>query len=315
MAKKIEIFDSTLRDGAQGEGISFSVQDKLNIVKALDEFGVTYIEAGNPGSNPKDLAFFEQVHSLKLNSAKLCAFGSTARAGIPVEDDKNVQSLLSANTPAIAIYGKSWDLHVTKILKISLEENIAIVKDTISFFKSKGKELIFDAEHFFDGYKANPDYAIEVLSAAVQGGADCLSLCDTNGGTLPNDIERIVKTVSDKFPDVKIGIHCHDDIGCAVASSISAVLGGATHIQGTFVGFGERCGNADLSTIMANLTLKCGYDCNVNLPSLYETARHIAAISNVRIRNSAPYVGKSAFAHKGGMHIDGVQKLSKSNST
>jgi 2-isopropylmalate synthase len=312
MVKQIEIFDSTLRDGAQGEGISFSVQDKLNIVKALDRFGITYIEAGNPGSNPKDLSFFEQVKSITLKNAKLCAFGSTARAGIPVQQDKNVQSLLSADTPTISIFGKSWDLHVTEILKISLEENLKIVRDTISYLKSKGKELIFDAEHFFDGYKENPEYALSVLNAAVEGGADCLCLCDTNGGTLPDDIKSIVLTVTSRFPNTKIGIHCHNDIGCAVASSMSAVAGGATQIQGTFVGFGERCGNADLSTIIANLTLKCGMNCNANLPDLYATAREIAAISNVRIHNSEPYVGKSAFAHKGGMHIDGVQKISKS---
>lgn len=310
--KKIEIFDSTLRDGAQGEGISFSVQDKLNIVKALDSFGVSYIEAGNPGSNPKDLKFFEAVKDIKLENAKLCAFGSTARSNAPVSDDANVQSMLEADTPAVAVFGKSWNLHVTEILKISLEENLRIVKETVAYLKSYGKEVIFDAEHFFDGYKNAPEYAMKVLSAACDGGADVLCLCDTNGGTLPDDIGSVTAEVYRRFPDVRISIHCHNDSGCAVANSVAAVAAGAVQVQGTFVGFGERCGNADLSTIIANLTLKCGCECGVQLHELKNTAQRISEISNVRIRNNQPYIGKSAFAHKGGMHIDGVRKLSAS---
>ena len=310
--KKIEIFDSTLRDGSQGEGISFSVQDKLNIVKTLDDFGVAYIEAGNPGSNPKDLDFFQELKKIRLNNAKICAFGSTARSSLPVGEDKNVQSLLEAGSPTVAIFGKSWNLHVTEILKISLEENLRIVEETVAYLKNAGKEVVFDAEHFFDGCKADRDYAFRVLEAAVRGGAGTLSLCDTNGGSLPGFIGEMTALAVQKFPDVKIGIHCHDDIGCAVACSMAAVEAGAVQVQGTFIGFGERCGNADLSTIMANLTFKCGYDCGVSLGDLKRTARKIAEISNVRIKNNQPYVGKSAFAHKGGMHIDGVQKLSSS---
>lgn len=311
--KKIEIFDSTLRDGSQGEGISFSVQDKLNIVKALDDFGVACIEAGNPGSNPKDLSFFTEIKKLKLKNAKICAFGSTARHNLPVSEDQNVKNILEADTEIVAIFGKSWDLHVTEILRISLEENLRIVTETLAYLKSMGKEVVFDAEHFFDGYKANSEYALKVLEAAVKGGASTLSLCDTNGGTLPRNIFNITEIVVKTFPNTRVGIHCHDDIGCAVANSLSAVEAGATQVQGTFIGFGERCGNADLSTVIANLTFKYdNYDCCVDPSNLKATARQIAAISNIRIRSNHPYVGKSAFAHKGGMHIDGVQKVSHS---
>ncbi len=310
--KKIEIFDSTLRDGSQGEGISFSVQDKLKIAAILDEFGVTYIEAGNPGSNPKELRFFEELKNVEFKNAKLCAFGSTARAGKPVCEDANIIALLSANTPAVAIFGKTWDLHVTEILHISLEDNKKIVKDTLAYLKNQGKEVIFDAEHFFDGYKNNSAYAMEVLTCAVEGGADVLALCDTNGGCMPDEITEITSAVTKAFPDVRVGIHCHNDSGCAVANSISAVKSGAVQVQGTFVGYGERCGNADLSTIIANLALKCGYEVGVDLTQLRLTARKIAEISNVRLAHNHPYVGKSAFGHKAGMHIDGVQKCSHS---
>lgn len=312
IGKKAEIFDSTLRDGSQGEGISFSVQDKLKIAGILDEFGVTYIEAGNPGSNPKELRFFEELKKITVKNAKICAFGSTARAGTDPKDDANIMALLSAETPAVAIFGKTWDLHVTEILRISLEENRKIVKDTLSYLKEQGKEVIFDAEHFFDGYKNNSDYAMSVLTSAVEGGADVLALCDTNGGCLPDEISDITSKVCDKFPNVRIGIHCHNDTGCAVANSMAAVAAGAVHVQGTFIGFGERCGNADLSTIIANLTLKCGCDLGIDLSNLKITARKIAEIANIRLKSNHPYVGKSAFAHKGGMHIDGVQKCSKS---
>lgn len=310
--KRIEIFDSTLRDGSQGEGISFSVKDKLNIVKALDEFGISYIEAGNPGSNPKDLSFFEALKNIKLKNSKICAFGSTVRPGIDVSIDNNVINLLKADTEVVSIFGKTWDMHVEKVLKITLEQNLQLVEDTISYLKSKGKEVIFDAEHFFDGFKANKNYALKVIAAAIVGGADTICLCDTNGGTLPQEIEKITKFIVERFPDKKIGIHCHNDIGCGVANSVSAVLGGAVQVQGTFIGFGERCGNATLSTIIADLTLKCGYDCGVKLESLKRTARRIAEISNFRIRSNLPYVGESAFAHKGGMHIDAVQKIPQS---
>ncbi len=311
--KQLEILDTTLRDGAQSEGISFSVSDKLAIVKVLDRFGVAYIEAGNPVSNPKDMEFFEKARDLSLTNAKLCAFGSTRRKNVAVEDDENVRSLLSANTPAVSIFGKSWDLHVTEVLKATLEENLALVYDTIAYMKQNGREVIFDAEHFFDGYKANPEYAMQVLDAASRAGTDVLCLCDTNGGTDPIEITTITKAVCEAFPNVRVGIHCHNDIGCAVANSIVAVEAGAVHIQGTFTGIGERCGNANLSAIIPTLQLKKGYHCvSGSMEKLTSTAVKISEISNVSLRGNTPYVGSSAFAHKGGMHIDGVNKLSRS---
>lgn len=310
---KVFVFDSTLRDGAQAEGISFSVQDKLKIVKALDELGINYIEAGNPGSNPKDLEFFEEVKKIELTNAKLVAFGSTRRRGISVEEDANVQSLLTADTPAIAIFGKTWDFHVTDIIKTTLEENLKMIRDTIGFLKDYNKEVIFDAEHFFDGYKSNPEYAIKALEAAVEGGADCLCLCETNGGAFPDEVYEITKKICEKF-NVPIGIHTHDDTGQAVANSIMAIKAGAVHVQGTLIGFGERCGNANLSTIIGNLQLKLGYECIPveNMSKLTSISRRIAEIANISLRDNMPYVGKSAFAHKAGMHIDGVNKASES---
>ncbi len=313
MNKVIDIFDSTLRDGAQAEGISFSVEDKLKIVRTLDDLGISYIEAGNPGSNPKDIEFFEKVRTISLKSAKLTAFGSTRRRDISVEDDKNVQSLMDAHTPVIAIFGKTWDFHVTKIIKTTLEENEKMVFETLSYFKKKGKEVIFDAEHFFDGYKANPEYAFRVLKAAVEGGADCLVLCDTNGGCFPNTVYDLVKKVKETFK-IKVGIHAHNDCGMAVANSIMAVEAGAEHVQGTYIGFGERCGNANLSTIIPNLQIKKDLNCipEDKLKNLTYAARKIAEISNISLSKREPFVGNSAFAHKGGMHIDGVCKASES---
>jgi len=311
--EKLEILDTTLRDGAQAEGISFSVSDKLLLAETLDAFGVRYIEAGNPGSNPKDMEFFQQAEKLTLANARLVAFGSTRRRGIGVAEDANVVSLLKANTPCVSIFGKSWDLHVREILHATLEENLACVEDTLRFFKDRGKEVIFDAEHFFDGYLENPDYAIEVLEAALRGGADVLCLCDTNGGMQPLRLYEIVKAVCARFPDTRIGIHCHNDAGCAVANSLLAVDAGCVHVQGTFTGIGERCGNADLSVIIPDLQLKGGYDCvNGNMESLFKTSARAAEIANLTVPNSKPYVGESAFAHKGGMHIDGVDKVSRS---
>lgn len=311
--RKIEVLDSTLRDGAQAEGISFSVSDKLNIVEALDSFGIHYIEAGNPSSNPKDAEFFAEAGKLELKHAKLVAFGSTRRKDTRVEDDANVTSLMSANTPAVSIFGKSWDLHVTEILNTTLEENLACVAETIAYFKAAGKEVFFDAEHFFDGYFDNPDYALEVLRAAHEAGADVLCLCDTNGGTLPNDVSEITQVVCDTFPESHIGIHCHNDIGCAVANSLVAVEAGASHVQGTFNGIGERAGNADLSLIIPGLQLKQGYTVvNGGMPQLTQVSARIADISNIVLPDNKPYVGESAFAHKGGMHIDGVEKLARS---
>ncbi len=310
----IDIYDSTLRDGAQGEGINFSVQDKLAIVKALDAFGVKYIEAGNPGSNPKDLQFFESAGRLKLKNAKLAAFGATRRKDIRPEDDVNLQSLLAANTPVVAIFGKSWDLHVTEIIHTTLDENLRMISDTVSYLLHKGKQVVFDAEHFFDGYKNNAGYAMKALSAAADAGADVLCLCDTNGGGDPKTIGEVVKAVAAAFPDKKIGIHCHNDCGMAVAASVAAVQSGASQAQGTFVGFGERCGNANLSTIIGVLQLKLGYQCvsDKNIALLTQTARAVADIANVTMETGAPFVGLSAFAHKAGMHADGVLKSSVS---
>jgi 2-isopropylmalate synthase len=311
--KKLEIFDSTLRDGAQTEGISFSVVDKLRIVTALDEFGVAYIEAGNPGSNPKDIEFFEKAKELKLKNAVLCAFGSTRRKNVAVQDDENVKSLIEAGTPAVAIFGKCWDLHIKEILCVSKEENQALVKDTVAYLKSDGKEVIFDGEHFFDGYKSDPECALAVLDAAYSAGADVLCLCDTNGGTMPNEIFEITKTVKQKFPNARIGIHCHNDTGCAVANSMLAVDAGATHVQGTFIGIGERCGNTDLSTFIGNMQLKAGVRCVDNdLKTLTDTVIKLYEIANITVPMNKPYTGKSAFAHKGGMHVDGMDKCQKS---
>jgi len=304
------MYDSTLRDGAQAQGISFTLQDKLKIVDRLDKLGIDYIEAGNPGSNPKDLEFFERMKKIKLENAKLIAFGSTRRAKTNITEDANILSLLRVETPAVAIFGKSWDFHVSDVLKTTLEENLKMIGETIAFFKSKGKEVVFDAEHFFDGYKANPEYALEALKAAYDAGADCLCLCDTNGGTFPLDVFEITKKVVNMFPNAMIGIHCHNDNGMAVANSIMAVNAGAKQVQGTINGIGERCGNANLCTIIPNLQIKLDYECipDEKLKELTPTARFISEIANVIFDERSPYVGGNAFAHKGGMHIDAVYK-------
>ncbi len=314
MGVKIELFDSTLRDGAQGEGIAFTVSDKLKIVSLLDEMGFDYIEAGNPGSNPKDLAFFEKVAKLKLKNAKIVAFGSTRRKGIKPEEDDNVKSLLKANTDTVAIFGKSSVLHVTKVINASEAENLTMITDTIKFFRDNGKTVIYDAEHFFDGYKENADYAISTLNAAAIAGASVLVLCDTNGGCLPNEITDITNEVKKALPHSKIGIHCHNDCGLAVANSLQSVEAGATHIQGTFLGIGERTGNANLSTLIPLLQLKAGYEClsEDSMRQMTEAAEKMAAITNLNLATTSPFVGASAFAHKGGMHIDGIGKLTKS---
>ena len=311
--KKITIFDSTLRDGAQAEGISFTVEDKIKIARALDALGVDYIEAGNPGSNPKDLAFFTQMKKGELKHAKLIAFGSTRRKGISAKDDANVNAMLEAGTDAVCIFGKSWDFHVTEIIRAELDENLEMIRDTIAFFKERGKEAIFDAEHFFDGYKNNPEYAMSALKAAQKGGADALVLCDTNGGCFPSEIFDIVQKVVAAF-DLPVGIHTHNDCEMAVANSIMAVEAGATHVQGTFTGFGERCGNANLSAIIPSLQLKKGYECIFPdaMQELTQTARYVSEIANISPNERAAYVGQTAFSHKGGMHIDAVSKNSAS---
>jgi 2-isopropylmalate synthase len=307
---QVVIYDSTLRDGAQAQGVSFTVEDKLKIVRRLDELGIGYIEAGNPGSNPKDLEFFERVKALKLKHAKIIAFGSTRKVGAKAEEDRNLQSLLSANTAAVAIFGKSWDYQVTDILRTSLDENLAMIADTIGFLKNQGKEVVFDAEHFFDGYKANADYAMKTLQAAADAGASVLCLCDTNGGTFPNEVSEIAKKVVAKFPTAQIGIHCHNDCEMAVANSIAAVQAGAVQVQGTINGIGERCGNANLCAIIPNLQLKLGVSCipQGNMTELTSAARYVNEIANMTFNDKAPYVGNDAFSHKGGMHIDAVSK-------
>jgi len=316
----ITVLDSTLRDGAQGEEISFSVNDKLRIVEALDAFGLDFIEAGNPGSNPKDLDFFEQASARTLKTAKLCAFGATRRCNITVEEDANVASLLAAQTEVIVIFGKSSLLHVAEILQTTPEENLAMITDTVAFFKSQGKMVIYDAEHFYDAYCDSIDsskYALETLLAACVAGADIVALCDTNGGMLPHQIfettSHVVKLFeSNGFGEVPVGIHAHNDSGCAVANSLMALRAGATHVQGTFIGFGERCGNADLSAIIPAIKLKMGFEHQGDLSRLKETAHAVAEIANVILPNYVPYVGTSAFAHKAGMHADGVLKTTAS---
>ncbi len=307
---KVDLFDSTLRDGSQGEGISFSVEDKLKIVRALDALGVQYIEAGNPGSNPKDLQFFERAKDLRLKNATLVSFGSTRRRDTEAKDDVNLQNLVKSNTKVVSIFGKSWDFHVTDIIRTTLEENLAMIEESIRFIVESGSEVFFDAEHYFDGFVANKEYALATLQAALDGGASTLVLCETRGGMLPSLVASITKETARLFPSVPLGIHAHDDIGCGVASSIAAVESGARQVQGTLLGFGERCGNANLASIIAILETKMGHDClnGVVLENLTPVCRAVAEVANVRIPHGTPFIGRSAFAHKGGMHIDGVQK-------
>jgi 2-isopropylmalate synthase/homocitrate synthase family protein len=313
MGNKIVILDSTLRDGAQGVGISFSVEDKLHIAELLDAVGIQYIEAGNPASNPKELEFFERLKSIKLRQAKITAFGSTRRKNTLPEDDIGLQTLLAVDTPVCTVFGKSWKLHIEKVLETTTEENLSMIYDSCKYLKGKGKEVIYDAEHFFDGYKDNPSYAKKTLEAAISGGADRICLCDTNGGTFPETVKTVVSDIKESF-SVPVGVHFHDDCGLATANSITAVLAGASEIQGTFLGFGERCGNANLSEIIANLQLKLNFKCikKEQMSMLTQTAKSVAALANISLNGSMPYVGKNAFAHKAGMHADGVLKVRKS---
>jgi 2-isopropylmalate synthase/homocitrate synthase family protein len=310
---QVKIFDSTLRDGAQGQGISFSLEDKIKIVRVLDEMHVDYIEAGNPGSNPKDMEFFKRLKEVNLNNSKIAAFGSTRKPNVKAEEDKNLKDLLSSGADTVVVFGKSWSFQVTEIIKTSLDENIQMIKDTIKYLCENGKEVFFDAEHFYDGYKENKDYAMAALKAAEQAGAKVAVLCDTNGGTLPQEIYDITKAVRNEI-SIEIGIHSHDDMGMAVANSIMAVEAGAKQVQGTFIGIGERCGNANLSAIIPALKLKLGYEVlkGAELVNLTKSARYIAEICNITLMDQSPFVGNSAFAHKGGMHIDAVTKAPRS---
>ena len=307
---KIMLYDTTLRDGAQGEGVSFSVQDKIKIAQKLDSIGIHYIEGGWPGSNPKDMEFFLQIKKAGLKNAKLTAFGSTRRPHIRASKDRNIKALLKAGAKVVTIFGKSWDLHVRDVFHTTLKENLEMIEDSVSYLKSKGKlEVIYDAEHFFDGYQSNPDYAIQTLLVAQKAGCDTIVLCDTNGGMLTSQVVKIIKEVK-KIVKAPLGIHAHNDSGLAVANSIAACECGCRHVQGTINGYGERCGNADLCSIIPNLKLKLGLDCisEKRLSELTEVARYVAEISNKILYNNQPFVGTSAFAHKGGVHVNAVMK-------
>lgn len=307
---KIYTFDTTLRDGTQGESVSFSVDDKLLVAARLDELGIDYIEGGWPGSNPKDKGFFERAKSeLKLKHAKLTAFGSTRFARNPVDKDANVRELLAAETPVISIFGKSWDLHTKRALGITEEENLALIGDTVAYLKAAGREVVYDAEHFFDGYISNRDFALRTLEAAKKNGADVLVLCDTNGGTLPGRLGEIVEDVRKRFDGV-IGIHAHNDSDVAVANTLVAVECGVTHVQGTINGYGERCGNTNLISAIASLELKMGHETvgPERLGKLADVARYVADRANLQLRSDQPFVGRSAFAHKGGVHVSAVLK-------
>lgn len=309
MKQQVLLYDTTLRDGTQGEGISLSVDDKLKIAKKLDELGIHYIEGGWPGSNPKDMEFFLQAQELSLKQATITAFGSTRRAGTPAAADENLQRILESGVKAVAIFGKTWDFHATEALKTTLEENLHMIFDSVKFLKQAGLEVIFDAEHFFDGFKSNRDYAFAAVKKAEAAGADCVVLCDTNGGTLPHEVSAIVKDVVHEL-SIPVGIHCHNDCELAVANSLAAVQAGAQHVQGTINGYGERCGNANLVSVIPNLQMKLGLKCVADsaLPSLASVAKYVHEVANQVPPNNQPFVGRSAFAHKGGMHVSAILK-------
>lgn len=311
--KSITIYDTTLRDGAQTEGISFSVDDKLRIAERLDQLGIHYIEGGWPGANPKDVQFFQHIKKNALKHAKLTAFGSTRHRSKTRESDPNLQSLLKANVPVLTLFGKSWDLHVRQVLGTSLEENLELIYDSLSYLNSKVDEVIYDAEHFFDGYRANPEYAIKTLKAAQDAKVKCIVLCDTNGGTLPDEIEEIIEHVNEHV-FTPIGIHAHNDGGLGVAVSLAAIKHGIRHVQGTINGYGERCGNANLCTIIPNIKLKLKLDCisDEHLKELSEVSWFVSEIANLKHQPHHPFVGESAFAHKGGIHVSAVQKVTRS---
>ncbi len=312
----VEIYDTTLRDGTQGEGISFSLMDKLKIARNLDALGVDYIEGGYPLSNPKDAAFFEQARGLELRHARVCAFGMTRRRGVSPAEDEGMGALVEAGAPVITLVGKTWDLHVDEVLRVSRQENLDMIRESVDFCRGRGAEVFYDAEHFFDGYRSNPEYALQTLRAALTGGATRLILCDTNGGSLPQWIADAVDALGKELgPDVELGIHVHNDGGLAVANSLIAVEHGAVQVQGTINGIGERCGNVDLTTVIANLRLKMGYRCLAregSLKHLTEISRYIYELANMNLVPNQPYVGPAAFAHKGGMHVHAVNRIARS---
>ena len=308
---KVFTYDSTLRDGEQCEGITLSLEDKLRIVERLDAFGIDVIEGGFPASNPKDIAFFERVRAMPLKHARIAAFGSTCKKDTPAADDKGLADLLASGAPVVTIVGKTWDAQVTRALRTTLEENLRMIADSVEHLKAAGRTVVFDAEHFFDGYKANPAYALDCVRAAAQAGADSIDLCETNGGALPHEVEAVVSVVAEALPGVQLGIHCHNDSGCAVANTLAAVRAGAVQVQGTVNGFGERVGNTDLLTVIADLELKMGRTCvgPDNLRQLTAVSQFVAETCNMAVPTHHPYVGASAFAHKGGLHASAIARF------
>ena len=306
---KILLYDTTLRDGTQAEDISFQVEDKVRIAKRLDELGIDYIEGGWPGSNPKDITFFQAIQKETLQHSKIAAFGSTRRAKVTPAEDSNIQMLIEAEPDAVTIFGKTWDFHVREALRISLDDNLELINDSLVYLKERVGEVIYDAEHFFDGYKADPEYALKTLQAAAAANVDCIVLCDTNGGTLPHEFPAIMAAVQ-KAVTTPLGIHAHNDSDCAVANSLMAVNCGAVHVQGTINGFGERCGNADLCSIIPSLSLKMGHEClgDGKLATLRNASRYVYELANLTPNKHQPYVGNSAFAHKGGVHVSAIQR-------
>ena len=309
--QKVAIYDTTLRDGSQREGISFSVADKIRITRLLDELGVNYIEGGWPGSNPKDAAYFDQVRDLDLQHSRIAAFGSTRRKLIAPEDDGNIRALVAAGTPVVTVVGKTSMLHVTDVLQTTADENLNMITDSLAYLKSLGKEVIYDAEHFFDGSKLDMEYGFDTLAAAAEGGADVIVLCDTNGGSMPWEVAEFVYKARELFPDIQLGIHTHNDSEVAVANSLAAVRAGASHVQGTVNGYGERCGNANLCSIIPDLIIKMGLPClaqDGNLATLTHLSRAVSEIANLAPDTHLPYVGQSAFAHKGGIHVAAMRR-------
>lgn len=309
MSERIEIYDTTLRDGMQGESVNFSVADKCRVVEQLDALGVDFIEGGWPGSNPRDVAFFERVRTLKLSDARIAAFGATRRNALTCDADPSIQALLKAETPVVTIFGKSWLLHVTEALRLSPEENLEIIADTVRYLAARVPFLIYDAEHFFDGYRADPVYALETLRLAAAAGAQRIVLCDTNGGSLPDDVAHATRQVIQEI-DVPLGIHCHNDGDVAVANTLAAVSAGAVQVQGTINGYGERCGNVNLCSVIPNLQLKLGYKVLApeRLQKLRATSRFVSEMANCALDSRAAFIGDSAFAHKGGIHVSAVER-------
>lgn len=308
---RILTYDSTLRDGEQCEGITLSLEDKLRIVERLDAFGVDFIEGGFPASNPKDIAFFQRVQEMPLKHARIAAFGSTCKKDVAAEDDRGLADLVASGAPVVTIVGKTWDEQVTRALLTTLDENLRMIRDSVTYLKAQGLTVVFDAEHFFDGYKANADYAMACVRAASEAGADSIDLCETNGGALPHEVEAVVAAVARELPGQQLGIHCHNDSGCAVANSLAAVRAGATQVQGTVNGFGERVGNTDLLTVVADLELKMGCTCvgEERLRDLTSVAQFVAETCNLSVPNHHPYTGASAFAHKGGLHASAIARF------